>query len=86
VGTFVAKVSSLRNTHKREQKLPSSIRMKQINVCCLKIIKCLRELLSECDVLKIERGDIFMKLVDFTKESDGTHLLMDTILFSKEKL
>jgi hypothetical protein len=27
-----------------------------------------------------------MKLVDFTKESDGTHLLMDTILFSKEKL
>jgi hypothetical protein len=60
--------------------------MKQINACWLKIIKCLRELLSECDVVKIKRGDIFLKLVDLTKELDGPHLLMDTILFSKEKL
>jgi hypothetical protein len=52
----------------------------------MKRIKCLRELLSELDVVKIKRGDIFLKLVDLTKELDGPNLLMDTILMSKEKL
>jgi hypothetical protein len=60
--------------------------MKHINACWLKRIKCLRELLSELDVVKIKRGDIFLKLVDLTKELDGPNLLMDTILLSKEKL
>jgi hypothetical protein len=60
--------------------------MKQINACWLKRIKCLRELLSECDVINIKRGDIFLKLVDLTKELDGPHLIMDTILLSREQL
>jgi hypothetical protein len=86
VGTFAVKVSSLSETHRREQNLPSKVHMKQINACWLKRIKCLRELLSECDTINIKRGDIFLKLVDLTKELDGPHLIMDTILLSREKL
>jgi hypothetical protein len=52
----------------------------------MKMIKCLREMLSEFDALKIKRGDLFLKLVDLTKELDGPNLLMHTILMSKEKL
>jgi hypothetical protein len=52
----------------------------------LKIIKSLREMLNELDVVKIKRGDLFLKLVDLTKELDNPNLLMDTILMSKEKL
>ena len=35
---------------------------------------------------QIKRGDIFLKLVDLTKELYGPNLLMDSILMSKEKL
>jgi hypothetical protein len=35
----------------------------------------------ECDVINIKRGDIFLKLVDLTKELEGPHLIMDTILY-----
>jgi hypothetical protein len=60
--------------------------MKQINACCLKRIKCLRELLSQCDAFIIKRGDIFLKLVDLTKELDVLHFLMNTILLLKYQL
>ena len=43
-------------------------------------------MLSEFDALKIKRGDLFLKLVDLTKELDGPNLLMDTILMSMEQL
>lgn len=86
MGTFVAEVSSLSDIHRREQNLPSSIRMKQINTCWLKIIKILREMLSELDDVKIKRGYLFLKLIDLTKDLDGPNLLMDTIFMSKEKL
>jgi len=86
LGTFVAEVSSLSDIHRREQNLPSSIRMKQINTCWLKIIKIVREMLSELDDVKIKRGYLFLKLIDLTKDLDGPNLLMDTILMSKEKL
>ena len=86
VRKFAKKISRLSDTHRREQNLPSKIQMKQINVWWLKIIKCLRDLLSECDAFKIKRDDIFLKLVDLTKNLDGLNLLMDAILFSKDKL
>jgi hypothetical protein len=38
MGTFATKVSSLSDTHRREQNLPSSIQMKQINACWFKRI------------------------------------------------
>jgi hypothetical protein len=68
------------------KNLPSNIWMKQINACWLKRIKNLREMISELDVLKNKRGDLFFKLVDLTKELDGPNLLMDTMLSSKETL
>jgi hypothetical protein len=67
VGTFVEKVSSLSDTHIEEKKPSLQYSMKQINSCWLKMIKYLREMLSELDVVKIKRGDIFLKLVDLTK-------------------
>jgi hypothetical protein len=41
VGTFLTKVLSLNDIHRREKNLPSKARLKQINACWLKIIKCL---------------------------------------------
>jgi hypothetical protein len=86
VGTFLVKVLSLSDLHGRDKNIPSKTHMKQINACWLKIIKFLREMLSECDVINTKRGDVFLKLVDLTKELDIPHLIMDTMLLSKEKL
>jgi hypothetical protein len=52
VGTFLAIISILNGIHKREHNLPSNTRMKQISACWLKIIKNLREMISELDALK----------------------------------
>ena len=86
VGIFSAKVSSLSDIHRREQNLPSNIWMKQINVCWLKRIIFLREMINELDVVKNKRGDLFFKLIDLTKELNGPSLLMYTILSTKEQL
>jgi hypothetical protein len=84
VSTFSAKVSRLSDAHRKEKKLPSTTRMKQINACWLRRIKNLREMISELDVLKNKKkSDLFLKLVDLTKELDGPNLLMDTMLFIK---
>jgi hypothetical protein len=41
--------------------------MKQINACWLKIIKNLREMISELDDLKNKIGDLFFKMVYLMK-------------------
>jgi hypothetical protein len=86
VGTFSAKVSNMNDVHRREKNLPSKIRLRQINACWLKRIKCLREILVECDTINTKRSDVFLKLVDLTKELKGPHLIMDSILLSKDQL
>jgi hypothetical protein len=86
MGTFSAKVLSLSDIHRRYQNLPSKTRVKQINSFWLKIIKFLREMLSECDFINTKRGDLFLKIIDLTKELEGPHLIMDSILLSKNKL
>jgi hypothetical protein len=86
MATFLVKVLSLSDLHQRDKNISSKTHMKQINSCWLKIIKCLREMLSECDVINTKRGVVFLKLVDLTKELDITHLIMDTMLLSKEQL
>jgi hypothetical protein len=50
VSTFSTKVSSLSDAHRKEQKLPSTTWMKQINACWMRRIKNLREMISELDV------------------------------------
>jgi hypothetical protein len=42
---------NMNNVHRREQNLPSKVRLKQINACWLKRIKCLWEMIIECDML-----------------------------------
>jgi hypothetical protein len=50
------------------------------------MIQCLKELLEKCDNINGKRGDLFLQLVDLTKELRGPHLIMDSILLSKDQL
>jgi hypothetical protein len=86
VNTFSAKVSSLNEARRKEQKLPSPYRMKQINACWLRRIKELREMINETEALRNRKSDLFLKLVSLTKELDGPNLLMDTMILTKESL
>jgi Tfp pilus assembly protein PilO len=52
VSTFSAKVLSLSDAHRKEQKIPSTYQMKQVNACWLRRIKDLKEMINEIDVLK----------------------------------
>jgi hypothetical protein len=86
MGTFPSKVLILNDIHRREKNISFKARLKQINACWSKRIKFLQEMLFECDVINNKRGDIFLNLVDLTKEMDGPHLITDSTLLSKEKL
>jgi hypothetical protein len=85
VGTFLTKVLSLSDINIRDQNIPSKTCFKQINAFWLRRIKGLREMISECDVINTKRGDFFLKIVDLTKELEGTHLIMDSILLPKDQ-
>jgi hypothetical protein len=72
---------------RREKKnLPSKFRLREINVGWLKTIRCLKELLEKCDSINEKMGVLFLQLVDLAKEIKGPHLIMDSIILSKEKL
>jgi hypothetical protein len=83
LNTFSAKVSSLNEAQRKEQKIPSPYHMKQINACWLRRIKELREMINETEALRNRKSDLFLKLVSLTKELDGPNLLMDTMILTK---
>jgi hypothetical protein len=74
----------MNDMQRREQNLPSKIRLRQINTGWLKMIQHLKELLEKCDNINGKRGDLFLQLVDLKKDLRGPHLIMDSILLSKE--
>jgi hypothetical protein len=76
----------MNDMQRREKNLPSKIRLRNINVGWLKMIQCLKELLEKCDIINGKRGDLFLQLVDLTKELRIPHLIMDSILLSKDQL
>jgi hypothetical protein len=39
-----------------------------------------------CDIINSKRSDLFLKLVDLTKELEGPHFIMDSILLTKDQL
>jgi hypothetical protein len=82
VNTFSARISSMSDVHRREQNIPSKVRIKQIDACWSRRIKCLREMIVECDNINSKRSDVFFKLIDVTKELEAPNLIMDTILLS----
>jgi hypothetical protein len=86
LNTFSSKVSSLTDIHRREKNLPSNTRMKHIKAYWLRIIKSLREMMDELDILRNKRNYFLFKLMNLTKEFNGCNLLMDTIILSKEAL
>jgi hypothetical protein len=83
VGTFATKFSIQSNTHRREQIFPLVSKWNRLTLARSKRIKFLREMLFELEVVKIKRYDLFIKLVDLTKELNDPNLLMDTILMYK---
>jgi hypothetical protein len=59
VSTFIAKVSSVSELQRKEEDLPSPIRIKQLKACCLKRVKCLREMLVDCDAIRVKMETLF---------------------------
>jgi hypothetical protein len=43
-------------------------------------------MIVECDVINSKRSDLFLNLVDVTKELEGPHLIMDSIFLTKDQL
>lgn len=50
------------------------------------MIQCLKELHEKYDSINGKTDDLFLQLIDLTKEMRGPHLIMDSILLSKEQL
>ena len=86
INTFSAKVSSLNEAQRKEQKLSAPYLIKQINACWLRRIKELREMINETKALRNTKSDLFLKLVSLTNELNGPNLLMDTMISTKEYL
>jgi hypothetical protein len=61
VSTFVSKVSSVSELTRKEEDLPSLVRIKQLKACWIKGIKSLKEMLSDCDTISVKNGDLYLK-------------------------
>jgi hypothetical protein len=91
ISTFVAKVSSLSEFQRKEEDFPSTIHIKQLKACWLKRIKSLKEMLVECDTISVKRGELYLKLIELdlagsTRDVEDPHLILNSILMSKEQL
>jgi hypothetical protein len=91
ISTFSARVSSLSEFRKKEEDFPSTIHLKQLKACWLKRIKSLKEMLVECDVISVKRGELYLKLIELelvgsTEDVEDPHLIMNSILLSKEQM
>jgi hypothetical protein len=64
VYTFVVKVSSMSEYRRKEENLPSPIHIKQLKACWIKRIKCLKEILVDCDTISVKRGESYLKLIE----------------------
>jgi len=50
------------------------------------MLQCLKELLEKCHSINGKMGDLFLQIFCLEKELRGPHLIMDSILLSKEQL
>jgi hypothetical protein len=90
ITTFVIKVSNMSEIKRKGEYLPSLVRIKQLKSCWIKIIKCLREILSDFDTISVKRGECYLKLVGLdlagtTREVDDPQIILNSIFMSKEK-
>jgi hypothetical protein len=71
--------------------LPSTIHLKQLKACWLKRIKSLKEMLVNVMSLVSKRGELYLKLIELelvgsTEDVEDPHLIMNSILLSKEQM
>jgi len=59
VTTFNARVSSLSESWRNEEDLLLSLHIRQLKACWVKRIKCLKEMLAECDVIISKSGELY---------------------------
>jgi hypothetical protein len=90
VSTFLAKVSSVGEIRRKEEDLPSIVRIKQHKACWIKRIKSPKEMLVDCDTISVKEGDLYLKLIELDLtgtigDVEDPHLILDSILMSKEQ-
>jgi hypothetical protein len=59
VTTFVMKVSNMSELKRKEEDLPSIVHIKQLKACWIKRIKCLKEILVDCDTISVKKGESY---------------------------
>jgi hypothetical protein len=90
VSTFFAKVSSVSELQRKEEDMPAPIRIKKLKSCWIKRVKCLREMLVDCDNISAKKGDLYLKLIELdlvgsTGDVENSHLILDSMFMSKEQ-
>jgi hypothetical protein len=88
---LVQEFQGLSEFQRKEEDFPSTIHLKQLKACWLKRIKSLKEMLVECDVISVKRGELYLKLIELelvgsTEDVEDPHLIMNSILLSKEQM
>jgi hypothetical protein len=63
ISTFVVKVSIMNEFKIKEEDMPSTLCIKQIKSCWIKRIKCLKEIMVDCDTISVKRGELYLKLI-----------------------
>jgi hypothetical protein len=71
--------------------LPSVVHIKQFKACCIKRIKCLKEILVDCDTIVVKRGELYLKLIELdlartTGEVEDPKLILNSIHMTKEQI
>jgi hypothetical protein len=83
------KVSSMSELkEKKKTFLPSPHKATQSMLD--KRIKCLKEILVDCDTISVKRGELYLKLIELdlvgtTREVEDPKLILNSIFMSKEK-
>jgi len=76
---------------RKEEDSPSPTRIKKLKACWMKILKTLKELLYDLDILSIKKGEAYLKLVELdlagiTHEVQDPKLISISILMTREKM
>jgi hypothetical protein len=61
------------------------VRIKQLKACWLKIIKSLKDILVECNIISVKKGELCLKLIESdlvgsTRYVEDPHLILNSIL------
>jgi hypothetical protein len=88
--TFIVKVSIDSELQRKEEELPSPVRIKQLKACWIKIIKSLKEMLVDCDIVSVKKWDLYLKLIEVDLvgsigDVEDPHLILNSILMSKKQ-